>query len=141
TTHLENAVRRSRMIADIVMEINDNTSALNLDKMTAFAIERICREFKAAAGVLWLLDDTDQLILRATHNTDTTSLAPEGYPLDSFVFAHEALDRNHPLVVDGDDLEAPEAIVQCMDGAQSVLVIPLRIRGERVGIAYLCIAD
>lgn len=141
TTHLENAVRRSRMIADIVMEINDNTSALNLDKMTGFAIERISREFKAQSGVLWLLDDKDQLILRATHNTERSMLDPAGYPLDSFVFAHESLDRNQPLVVDGDDLDAPEAIVQCMGGAESVLVIPLRIRGERVGIAYLCITD
>lgn len=141
TTHLENAVRRSRMIADIVMEINDNTSALNLDKMTSFAIERIAREFKAESGVLWLLNDESQLMLRATHNTDRSILAPEGYPLDSFVFAHEALDRNQPLVVEGENLEAPEAIVQCMAGAQSVLVIPLRIRGERVGIAYLCISE
>lgn len=141
TTHLENAVRRSRMIADIVMEINDNTSALNLDKMTAFAIERISREFKAESGILWLIDDADHLMLRATHNVDRDKLDPEGYSLDSFVFAHEALDRNQPLVVDGDDLEAPEAVVQCMAGASSVLVIPLRIRGERVGIAYLCIND
>lgn len=141
TTHLENAVRRSRMIADIVMEINDNTSALNLDKMTSFAIERISREFKAASGVLWLLDDADQLILRATHNTDRSMLDPAGYALESFEFAHEALDRNQPLVVDGSELDAPEAVVQCMGGAESVLVIPLRIRGERVGIAYLCITD
>ena len=141
TQHLENAVRRSRMIADIVMEINDNTSALNLDKMTAFAIERIAREFKAESGVLWLLDDTDRLILRATHNADSSDFDPDGYTLESFVFAHEALDRNQPLVVDGGDMQAPEAITQCMAGAQSVLVIPLRIRGERVGIAYLCIND
>lgn len=141
TTHLENAVRRSRMIADIVMEINDNTSALNLDKMTSFAIERISREFKAESGMLWLLDNDDRLILRATHSTDCSALDPGGYPLDSFVFAHEALDRNQPLVVDSNELDAPEAIVQCMGGAQSVLVIPLRIRGERVGIAYLCITD
>ncbi len=141
TKHLENAVRRSRMIADIVMEINDNSSALNLDRMTDFAIERIAREFKAASGVLWLLDDDGRLQLRATHDTDRTMLDPEGYPLETFEFAHEALDRNQPLVVDGNDLHAPEAVVQCMGGAQSVLVIPLRIRGERVGIAYLCITD
>lgn len=141
TSHLENAVRRSRMIADIVMEINENTSALNLEKMTDFAIERIAREFKAESGVLWLLDDQSQLRLRATHNTDHSTLAPEGYPLESFVFAHEALDRNQPLVVEGGDMDAPEAVTQCMAGAESVLVIPLRIRGERVGIAYLCIND
>lgn len=141
TTHLENAVRRSRMIADIVMEINDNTSALNLDKMTNFAIERIAREFKADSGVLWLLDDNERLMLRATHNTDRTILDPSGYQLDDFIFAHEALDRNQPLVVEGQNLQAPEAVVQCMGGAESVLVIPLRIRGERVGIAYLCISD
>lgn len=141
TTHLENAVRRSRMIADIVMEINDNTSALNLEKMTTFAIERIAREFKASSGVLWLLDDKDRLMLRATHDTDRSVLDPSGYPLETFEFAHEALDRNQPLVVEGQNLRAPEAVVQCMGGAQSVLVIPLRIRGERVGIAYLCIAD
>ena len=141
TTHLENAVRRSRMIADIVMEINDNTSALNLEKMTEFAIKRIAREFKAAAGVLWLLDDDQRLILRATHETDRTQLDPTGYPLESFEFAHEALDRNQSLVVSGENLRAPEAVVQCMGGAKSVLVIPLRIRGERVGIAYLCIND
>lgn len=141
TVHLENAVRRSRMIADIVMEINDNTSALNLDKMAAFAIERIAREFKAESGVLWLIDETDRLELRATHNTDKSALDPGGYTLEEFGFAHEALDRNQPLVVAGKHLEAPEAVVQCMSGAESVLVIPLRIRGERVGIAYLCITD
>lgn len=141
TAHLENAVRRSRMIADIVMEINDNTSALNLDKMTDFAIERISREFKAKSGALWLIDDADRLTLSATHNTDRSELDPEGYHLDSFAFAHEALNRNQPLVVDGKELEAPEAVNQCMAGAESVLVIPLRIRGERVGLAYLCIDD
>lgn len=141
TTHLENAVRRSRMIADIVMEINDNTSALNLEKMTAFAIERIAREFKADSGSLWLIHEADQLELRATHNMDCTNLEPDGYPLESFEFAHEALNRNQPLVVSIENLIAPEAIVECMGDTQSVLVIPLRIRGERVGIAYLCITD
>lgn len=141
TTHLENAVRRSRMISDIVMEINDNSSALNLERMTDFAIQRIAREFKAASGVLWLLDDDNRLRLRATHDTDRAQLDPDGYPLESFEFAHEALDRNQPLVVDADDLRAPEAVVECMGLAQSVLVIPLRTRGERVGIAYLCITD
>lgn len=141
TTHLENAVQRSRMIADIAMEISDNTSALNLDKMTAFSIERISREFKANSGMLWLLDEHDHLRLRAAHNIDHVHLDPDGYPLSSFEFAHEALDRNQPLVVEGEDLAAPEAIVQCMGGAESVLVIPMRIRGERIGIAYLCISD
>lgn len=141
TEQLEHAVSRSRMIADIVMEINDNTSALNLDKMTTFAIERIAREFNADSGVLWLLDHNECLQLRATWNTDPNAFDPDGYPLDDFVFAHEAMDRNRPLVVDGDDLQAPEAVVQCALGAKSILVIPLRVRGERVGIAYLCIAE
>lgn len=141
TIHLENAVRRSRMIADIAMEISDNTSALNLDKMTAFSIERIAHEFKAQSGMLWLLDDHDHLRLKAAYNTDFVDLDPDGYPLSTFEFAHESLDRNQPLVVDGENLDAPEAVVQCMGGASSVLVIPLRVRGERVGIAYLCISD
>lgn len=141
TEQLEHAVRRSRMIADIVMEINDNTSALNLDLMTTFAIERIAREFHADSGMLWLLDESERLQLTATWNTDRSELADDGYPLEEFIFAHEALDRNRPLVVESRELQAPEAVVQCMGGAQSILVIPLRVRGERVGIAYLCIAE
>ena len=141
TNHLENAVRRSRMIADIVMEINDNTSELDLDRMTSFAIERIAREFKADSGVLWLLDENELLSPHATHNTMCETWKPEGYTLDEFTFAHDAMERNQPIVVDQDDLTGPEEVINCMGGAKSVLVIPLRIRGDRIGIAYVCISN
>lgn len=141
TGHMENAVRRSRMIADIVMEITDNSFELDLHLMTDFAMERIAREFKADSGVLWLLDSKDRLILHATHNTDRVALSPDGYPLEEFIFAHEALDRNQPMLVQIEDLQAPETVAACMGEAKSVLVIPLRIRNDRIGMAYLCISD
>lgn len=141
TNHLENAVRRSRMIADIVMEINDNSSELDLNRMTAFAIERIAREFKADSGVLWLLDDKDRLSPHARHNTHCQTFSPEGYSLEEFTFAQDAMDRNQPLVVDQADMTGPEEVIECMGDAKSILVIPLRIRGDRIGIAYLCIAN
>ena len=141
TNHLENAVRRSRMIADVVMEINDNSSALDLDRMTDFAIQRIAREFKADSGMLWLLDNSGRLNLAATHNAHCDGLPADGYLLEDFVFAEEAMNRNQPMVVDNENLQGPEAIVACFGEAKSLLVIPLRIRGDRIGLAYLCIAD
>lgn len=141
TDHLENAVRRSRMIADIVMEINDNTSELDLDRMASFAIERISREFKAESGVLWLLDENERFMPVARHNTMCTTFNPAGYSLDDFKFAHDAMERNQPIVVDQDGLEGPEEVVDCMGPSKSVLVIPLQIRGDRIGIAYICIAN
>lgn len=139
TNHLENAVRRSRMIADVVMEINDNTSALDLDRMTEFAIERIAREFKADSGMLWLVDNANRLNLAALHNAECNDLSPDGYPLEEFEFAQEAMNRNQPMVVENRDLKAPEAIVACIGETKSLLVIPLRIRGDRIGMAYLCL--
>ncbi len=141
TSHLEHAVRRSRMIADVVMEINDNTSALDLDRMTEFAIERIAREFKAESGMLWLIDNANRLNLAALHNAECNDLAPDGYPLEEFEFAQEAMDRNQPMVVENRDLKAPEAIVACIGETKSLLVIPLRIRGDRIGMAYLCLPN
>lgn len=137
--NFESSARQSRLIAEMAMEINDNTSALDLGEMTTFAIERIAHEFRADSGMLWLLDDRDQLTLHATYNTDPTKLAPAGYPLESFEFAHEALETNQPLVVASHEFKAPEAIVECLGGAESTLVIPLQVRGESVGIAYLCL--
>lgn len=141
THHLENAVRRSRMITEIVMEINDSAVKLDLDRMTNFAIERIAREFKADSGVLWLLDANNRLIVHAMHNAGCENFPPEGYHIDEFEFAREAMDRNQPMVVDYDDLNGPEAVVNCMGKAHSILVIPLRIRGDRIGLAYLCINE
>ena len=141
TSHLEHAMRRSRMIADVVMEINDNTSALDLDRMTDFAIQRISREFKADSGMLWLLDNSGRLNLAATHNAQCDDLPADGYLLEEFKFADEAMNRNQPMVVENDNLQGPEAIVACIGEAKSLLVIPLRIRGDRIGLAYLCISE
>jgi signal transduction histidine kinase len=141
THHLENAVRRSRMITEIVMEINDSAVKLDLDRMTSFAIERIAREFKANSGVLWLLDGNNRLVAHALHNASYDDFAAEGYHVNEFEFAREAMDRNQPMVVNSQDLSAPEAIINCTGEAKSLLVIPLRIRGDRIGLAYLCIGD
>lgn len=141
TNHLEHAVRRSRMIADVVMEINDNTSALDLDRMTEFAIERISREFKADSGMLWLIDSAGRLNLAAVHNAECEDLPSDGYLLEEFIFAEEAMNRNQPMVVENENLRGPEAIVACIGEAKSLLVIPLRIRGDRIGLAYLCIPE
>jgi signal transduction histidine kinase len=141
THHLENAVRRSRMITEIVMEINDSAVKLDLDRMTSFAIERIAREFKANSGVLWLLEGNNRLVAHALHNASYDDFAAEGYHVNEFEFAREAMDRNQPMVVESEDLSAPEAIINCTGEAKSLLVIPLRIRGDRIGLAYLCIGD
>ncbi|MCO5218389.1 MAG: ATP-binding protein [Thermomicrobiales bacterium] len=139
TARLERAVQRSRLIADITTDVSDTTSALDLERITTFAIERMAQDFHADSGALWLLGDEDRLYHHATYNQNCESFDADGYPLTAFEFAHEALDRNLPLVVEGVHVRAPEAVITCMDGAESVLVIPLRIRGERIGVVYLCI--
>jgi excisionase family DNA binding protein/PAS domain S-box-containing protein len=137
---LEHALRRSQMIADIVVEINETRSSLDVDVMSKFAIDRVAEEFDAVTGSLWILGSDHRFHLTATHGASDAS-RELGYMPEEFALASAALTRNKPVLVEIDAFGEPELVVKSDDELTHVLIIPMRIRGQRTGVAYLGFKD
>ena len=134
---LEHALRRSQAIADIVVEINDSRSSLDVDRMTQFAIDRIADEFSAGCGLLWIIGTDGRFRLAALHDTSPERLADQSFAPEEFALANGALMRNKPVLVDVNAFQAPETAMWVQEEVTHVLIIPMRIRGQRTGVAYL----
>jgi PAS domain S-box-containing protein/excisionase family DNA binding protein len=134
---LEHALRRSQAIANIVVEINETRSSLDVELMTQFAIDRIAMEFDAYCGMLWILGTDQRFHLAATNNVADDDVGETSYTPDEFAMANDALTRNKPVLLDANTFHDPEMPNRVRDELTHVLVIPMRIRGQRTGVAYL----
>lgn len=134
---LEHALRRSQMIADVVVEINETSASLDVDALTRFAIDRIAKEFDAEYGLLWILGADQQFHLAATHDVPPDGWSDKGFRPDDFALASGALTRNKPVLADANAFRGREQIMRVNDDVSHVLIIPMRIRGQRTGVAYL----
>lgn len=134
---LEHALRRSQMIADIVVEINETRSSLDVDAMSKFAIDRIAEELDADCGLLWVLGRDELFHLAATHHVAPDQVPTDGVPPAEFALASSALTRNKPVLLDINAFQSSERIIKSCDDLTHVLIIPMRIRGQRTGVAYL----
>lgn len=134
---LEHSLRRSQAIADIVVEINDTRSSLDVDRMTQFAIDRIAEEFNAGCGLLWIIGADGRFHLAASHDAAPEQLVGQTFAPDEFALANGALTRNKPVLVDVNAFQEPEMSMRVRKEVTHVLIIPMRIRGQRTGVAYL----
>lgn len=134
---LEHALRRSQAMAEIVVEINENGAQLDLDVISQFAIGRICAEFGANVGALWLKSDDGIFRSAATHGVDERVFALHALTDESFTFAGSAVSRNRPTMLRGADVVIPPEFRVPFNESSAVLVIPMIIRGERTGVAML----
>lgn len=134
---LEHALRRSQMIADVVVEINETSASLDVDALTRFAIDRIAKEFDAEYGLLWILGADQQFHLAATHEVPQDGWSDEGFRPEDFALASGALTRNKPVLADANAFRDREQIMRVSEDVSHVLIIPMRIRGQRTGVAYL----
>jgi PAS domain S-box-containing protein/excisionase family DNA binding protein len=134
---LEHALRRSQMIADIVVEINETRTSLDVDVMSQFAINRIATEFEADCGLLWLLGNDQLMHLAATHHVALEDRPADGYTPEDFALASDALTRNKPVLVDINAFQEPELVMQVYPDLTHMLIIPMRLRGQKTGVAYL----
>lgn len=134
---LEHSLRRSQAISEIVVEINETRSSLDVDRMTRFAIDRVAEEFEADCGLLWIIGEDGLFHLAASHNVDATPLATRAYAPEDFALATGALSRNKTVLIDVNAFRAPELVMRIQDDVTHVMIIPMRIRGQRTGVAYL----
>lgn len=134
---LEHSLRRSQAIADIVVEINDTRSSLDVERMTQFAIDRIAEEFRADCGLIWIVGEDGRFRLAASHEHTLDDQADQSYEATDFALANGSLTRNKPVLVDVNAFQAPEMMMRVRDEITHVLIIPMRIRGQRTGVAYL----
>lgn len=134
---LEHALRRSQAIADIVVEINESQAALDVERMTQFAIDRIAEEFGAATGMLLIIGADGKFHLASSYDADGDRFAEAVYPPTDLTLAENALTRNKPLIVACETFHGAETAMCLHDDITHVMIIPMRIRGQRTGVAYL----
>lgn len=135
---LEHALRRSQAIADIVVEINETQASLDVDRMTQFAIDRIAEEFNAAAGLLWTIGNDGNFHLSSSVSVDDEErLVGAVFPAGALSLADGALTRNRPVLVACETFQGCETAMRMRGDITHVLIIPMRIRGQRIGVAYL----
>lgn len=134
---LEHALRRSQAIADIVVEINETQAALDVERMTQFAIDRIAEELGAATGVLWLIGGDGNFHLASSYNADGNRFAEAVYQPTALRQAEGALARNRPVLIASETFQGAETAMRIHTDITHILIIPMRIRGQRTGVAYL----
>lgn len=111
------------------------TSPLYLDEMLGVVAEMAARVIGAKATTLYLLDDaTQQLTLRATHNTSAERQVT-AIPLGDGIVGKVAA-RGQPLIVANvqtDKRFLNRALAE-REGLVSLLSVPLIVRGQTVGV-------
>ncbi len=134
---LEHALRRSQAISDIVVEINETQASLDVERMTQFAIDRIADEFNAVSGLLWVIGGDGKFHLASSFCAGGEQVANTVYPPGALALADGALTRNKPVLVARDTFQGAETAMRVREDVTHVLIIPMRIRGQRIGVAYL----
>lgn len=127
--------RRSQSLADIVVEMN---SELDSEAVTRSALRRVIDEFGAEKGALLLRDDRGRFVVSSAQNLESSPFPASGLDELAMPLADIAFGRNRPALLHGDVLIALRG-EDFYSGA--ILVIPMQIRGHRVGVAYLLFPD
>lgn len=111
------------------------TSPLYLDEMLGVVTEMAARVMGAKATTLHLLDDaTQQLTLRATHNT-SAERARSSIPVGQGIVGQVA-SSGQPVIVPNVQINARflNRALAAREGLVSLLSVPLIVRGQTVGV-------
>lgn len=132
------AARRSQSLADIVVEMN---SDLDSEAVTRAALYRIAEEFQADRGALLLRNDRGRFVVASARNLERVHFPDDGIAPSSMSLAKVAFRRNRPVLMHGDALDSLRDETGEFLDVNAVLVIPMQIRGQHVGVAYLTFPD
>lgn len=138
---LEHALRRSEMIADVVMGMNVLGSELDLDSLSMSSLDRICTELGADGGTIWRVDDEGACWLLAGWNVETSAYRDRKYQTKDFAFAAAAFTGSRPVMRDVQGLRARTRLGPILNGVDGLLQIPMRVRGELKAAAILTFAE
>lgn len=131
---LERAALRSQAVADLVVEINTGQ-----DRQTVLdtALRRLMQELGADCGSVMLHGEDGYFYLSAARGV-RPELFPSG-PVDILVSPAivRAFTRYRPLVVPLAELPLPEQMASELSDDAVVMIIPMQIRGQRVGVAFV----
>jgi serine phosphatase RsbU (regulator of sigma subunit)/CheY-like chemotaxis protein len=113
-------------------------SKLELDDLLGTLLERAVVHLRANAGAILLLDESGKrLEIRKFWGPEGADRSPISLPVDAS-FAGRVLREGTSLVARGEDLD-PETSAPYLfrRGIQSILGVPMRARGEMIGVAHI----
>lgn len=129
---LERAAQRSRSLADLVVEINAGQDAAAVAEV---ALARLAIEIGARAGFVVLQAEEGQYEVAATHGSVEGILPVEPGRLVETNPTTGAFGQYRPILVPATAMDFDSGI------DSSILIVPLQMRGQRVGVAYLVLDD
>jgi serine phosphatase RsbU (regulator of sigma subunit)/CheY-like chemotaxis protein len=145
---IQQAVDRQRLERDnrhlldrlkALEEVTDSAlSKLELDELLSTLLERAARYLGANAGAILLLDESGKrLEMRKFWGPEGEEHSPFSLPVDAS-FAGRVLREELPLVARGEDLD-PDTMAPYVlrRGIQSILGVPMRARGQVIGVAHI----
>ena len=131
---LERAVQRAQAVADLVVEINAGQDARSVSET---ALHRIAIEVGAVTGVLLLRGETGRLHPITMFGEPRQVIPERGLDVVLAPQTASAFAQYRPIVVSAQSLERSESVFEGLDSDAKVMIIPMQVRGQRIGVAYL----
>lgn len=130
---LERAAARAQAVADLVVEINAGQDAYTVSET---ALQRIALEVNADAGVVMLCDSAGRFHARATYGERRYRIPDAGLAVLELPLTANAFSQYRPLLVPASSVRIPDEMGEYRETG-SVMIIPMQIRGHRIGVTYL----
>jgi PAS domain S-box-containing protein len=131
---LERAAQRAKALSDLVVDINAEKDAQSVSET---ALHRILREVRADSGVILLCDESGRFHASTVYGEQGYQFPEEGLDLADAPRTANAFSQYRPIVVPANSIVGQEADAAQVGEKGSVLIIPMQIRGQRIGVAYL----
>lgn len=133
-------VSSSREMARLVDLSRDLSGSLDLTQVAGRLARHLQEATRAdACVVLAYLPDRDQVITFAAWPPEASSRHEEGYALDDYPLTREVVVAQRPTTVSVADptADAAEVAILRAHGVDSLLMVPLVVRGQTMGIAEI----
>jgi excisionase family DNA binding protein/PAS domain S-box-containing protein len=135
---LELGARRSRAIAEIVVDVNSGT---DVETVTEAALRRITTEFEGVYGLAFLRDDEGHFRLVSTYNMPEHIVTPNQFDAVSLPNTVLSFARHRPMVIRLSETAVNAGIDGIDETCSAFLIIPLQVQEQHVGVAYVGFVD
>ena len=131
---LEHYANRAQSIADLVVEIS---SSQDTKSVADTALRRIVQELGADVGLLMLREQDGLYHPSAVYGERPERIPASGVNLLQKETTQKAFSLHRPLLVSTGALDMPDSLRDKYGEAGKIMVVPMQIRGNRLGVAYI----
>lgn len=131
---LELAARRSKALSDLVVDINSQPDA---HAVVEIALQRIAQEIGAKSGVMLLRNEQGSFEPITSCGAKSYEILKDGVDLSGAPLTVRAFSQHQPVVVKARAMQLSGPWSEESGDDATVLIIPVQVRGQRIGVAYL----